>query len=465
MNIEQVKEIANAVLYEGYLLYPYRHTAIKNRQRWTIGVVYPREYSEANGSVEPWTMQTECLIEGQADTSLDVYVRFLHLLVRTAVQSETANAPSELDMADTHEWSLAARMANDPWEEGVEREVSILNLSLHDLLISPRRVEIDFPGGRMVEYMVDGSTAEIVREQRPVMGTVIITAEQGGSNLFKVCVQIENTTPETGPEILERTAQGRRDTVFLQSFISTHTILQVRGGDFISLLDPPEPVQTVAKECKNRHSWPVLVGKEGDRDAMLSSPIILYDYPQIAPESPGTLFDGTEIDEILTLRIMTLTDEEKEQMRQGDARAREILERTEALSPEQFMKLHGTIRSLRPVSEGTGTSSAGKDYPGEDYPPPASIRVAARVVKAGDRVRLHPRACADVFDMLLEGKTARVLSIEQDFENRTYLVVTVDDDPGREQWDERVLPGHRFFFFPEEVELLEEREEIPRREL
>jgi hypothetical protein len=209
----------------------------------------------------------------------------------------------------------------------------------------------------------------------------------------------------------------------------------------------------------------VLVGKEGDRDAMLSSPIILYDYPQIAPESPGTLFDGTEIDEILTLRIMTLTDEEKEQMRQGDARAREILERTEALSPEQFMKLHGTIRSLRPVSEGTGTSSAGKDYPGEDYPPPTSIRVAARVVKAGDRVRLHPKARADVFDMLLEGKTARVQSIEQDFENRTYLVVTVDDDPGREQWDERVLPGHRFFFFPEEVELLEEREEIPRREL
>lgn len=198
---------------------------------------------------------------------------------------------------------------------------------------------------------------------------------------------------------------------------------------------------------------------------MLSSPIILYDYPQIAPESPGALFDGTEIDEILTLRIMTLTDEEKEQIRQGDARAREILERTEALSPEQFMKLHGTIRSLRPASEEPGKSRAGKDYPGEDYPPPTSAHIAGRQVKTGDRVRLHPKARADAFDMLLEGKTARVESIEQDFENRTYLVVTVDDDPGREQWDERVLPGHRFFFFPQEVELLEEKEEIAEREL
>ena len=84
---------------------------------------------------------------------------------------------------------------------------------------------------------------------------------------------------------------------------------------------------------------------------MISSPIILYDYPQIAPESPGPLFDGGEIDEILSLRIMTLSDEEKEQMRQ-DERTREILERTEALTPEQFMKMHGTIRDLRPISEG-----------------------------------------------------------------------------------------------------------------
>ena len=81
---------------------------------------------------------------------------------------------------------------------------------------------------------------------------------------------------------------------------------------------------------------------------MLSAPIILSDYPQIAPESPGDLFDGTEIDEILTLRIMTLTDAEKQAMIAVDDRVA-VLERTEALAPEQLMRLHGTIRNLRPV--------------------------------------------------------------------------------------------------------------------
>jgi hydrogenase maturation protease len=82
---------------------------------------------------------------------------------------------------------------------------------------------------------------------------------------------------------------------------------------------------------------------------MLSSPIILYDYPQIAPESAGDLFEGTEIDEILALRILTLTEAEKHEMRQGDERARQILERTEALPEEQFLKLHGVLRGMRPA--------------------------------------------------------------------------------------------------------------------
>ena len=94
---------------------------------------------------------------------------------------------------------------------------------------------------------------------------------------------------------------------------------------------------------------------------------------------------------------------------------------------------------------------ANRHHPGDDYPPPSSVHIAGKAVKAGDLVHLHPAARADAFDMLLEGKVARVVKIEQDFENRIYLVVTVNDDPGQVQWDERVLPGHRFFFFPEEV--------------
>jgi hypothetical protein len=346
--MEHVKEIANAVLYEGYLLYPYRHSAIKNRQRWTIGIVYPREYSEANGAIEPWTMHTECLVAGGPDVSLDVTLRFLHLLIRTEVRPETASTPSQAQI-EANDWGLANRLANEPREEGVEREVSVQNLSLTALLAQPRRVEIAFPASRKVEHLAtpahSGAT-EIVREQQAIAGVVIISAEQIGPDLFKLNVQIENLTPDTAE------VTGRFNAIFLRSFISTHSLMQVHQGKFISLLEPPEELQAAVQGCKNVRTWPVLVGNEGEYDTMLSSPIILYDYPQIAPESPGALFDGTEIDEILMLRIMTLSDEEKEQIKQGDERARQILERTESISPEQFMKLHGVIRSMQPSVEG-----------------------------------------------------------------------------------------------------------------
>ena len=133
--------------------------------------------------------------------------------------------------------------------------------------------------------------------------------------------------------------------------LSTHTILSLHGGEFISLMDPPAEYRDAAADCRNIGTWPVLAGAAGERDAMLSSPIILYDYPQVAPESPGDLFDGTEIDEILTLRIMTLSDEEKAEIRAGGERAREVLERSEALPPEQFMKLHGALRGMRPAQK------------------------------------------------------------------------------------------------------------------
>lgn len=347
MSLEQVKEVANAVLYEGYLLYPYRQSAIKNRQRWTFGVVYPQEYSEANGGIEPWEMQTECLVMGIASTSLDVHVRFLHLLLRTVEQPESASLPHS-GASNTGEWSLASHFAGEPREEGVERAVAALNLTLNELVNRTYTIDFIYPGERRVEIAGEPSStspARIIRKQHLLQGTVNITAKHLDTGLFKLTVRIENRTPGTGA------IMNQRDAIMQHSLISTHTILLVQRGAFVSLLDPPEAVHEAVKECVNTHTWPVLVGNEGDRDAMLSSPIILYDYPQIAPESPGSLFDGTEIDEILTLRILTLTDEEKAAMRQGDERVREILERTENLTPEEFMKLHGTIRSMRPVGE------------------------------------------------------------------------------------------------------------------
>ncbi len=336
MNLDQVKEIANAVLYEGYLLYPYRRSAIKNRQRWTFGVVYPREYSEAQGGIDPCAMRTECLVLGQPETELDITVRFLHLLVRSTQGGEMG------------ERRMLAYQPDTSWQEGVERELSLSSLTLGDLLAQPRQMTISYPGERL-----EAPDAPEVRQSLPIAGIVSITVESLMSadaltdgRLFKLSVQIENTTPETGAVAV------RHEAIVLQSFVSTHTILQARAGSFVSLLEPPAAFQAAAQGCQNQRTWPVLVGAGGETDTLLSSPIILYDYPQIAPESQGALFDGTEIDEILTLRILTLSDEEKEEIRQGDTRAREVLERTEAMTAEQLMQLHGTIRSLRLLDAG-----------------------------------------------------------------------------------------------------------------
>ena len=222
MRIEQVKEIANAVLYEGYLLYPYRQSAIKNRQRWTIGVVYPREYSIANGNIDPWFMQTECLLIGPSsrEISFDLYIRFLHLLLHTVGPSTTA-VPVQAQIGDAR--SLAGRMIDEPSEEGIEREIHIAKVSLHDLATHPRVVAITFPGQHIDEDA-------IVREQRPISGTVRLSAELIDDAIFKLRVQIENTTPET--EILV----DRHNEILHQSFVSTHTILQAHQGEFISLL-------------------------------------------------------------------------------------------------------------------------------------------------------------------------------------------------------------------------------------
>ncbi len=206
--------------------------------------------------------------------------------------------------------------------------------------------------------------------------------------------------------------------------LSTHTIVTVRGGAFVSLIDPPETYREAAAACRNVGTWPVLTGAEGARDTMLSSPIILYDYPQVAPESPGDWFDAAEIDELLALRTLTLSDAEKAEIREGDERARAVLERAEALPTEQLMKLHGAVRGLRP---------------------------AGRVPVIGDRVRLRPRKRADIFDLALDGKVAIVEAVEQDYEGSLHVAVTVEDDPGRELGAMR-QPGHRFFFGLEEVE-------------
>ncbi len=302
MNTKLVEDIANAVLYEGYLLYPYRASAVKNQQRWNFGVLYPRAFSESQRGSDAWSMQSECLVRAtDTGASLRVRVCFLQLIDRRDSQQSS--------------------------QEGTERDARLEEIDLAGL--------VSMPAHRAFTFSADCE------------GIIEAEAENLADGLFKIRVRVCNTAS------LEDADRASREKALLRSLVSAHAILHIEGGEFISLLDPPDELRETAAQCKNVGVWPVLVGEQGTRDAMLCSPIILYDYPQIAPESPGALFDGTEIDEILTLRIMTLTEDEKLEMGQGDERARQILERTESLPPEQLMKMHGALRGLQPADRET----------------------------------------------------------------------------------------------------------------
>jgi hypothetical protein len=348
MNLAAVDKIAKAVLYEGYMLYPYRPSSVKNQQRWNFGVLCPESYSKLQQGNDAWTMQTECLVAGHSGTLPEIRVRFLQLVSRSVGEFEATNEqPGRVPQFHfVNKLEVGGRLYQ-PWQEAVEREVRFPECSLESLDRAPVSHWFTFPADKQTEFLTDGegrAVGFLEREQRELHGVVEVRVERIGEGIFKIGVSIRNLTSLSSQ-------QPTRDQALLSSLVSTHTVLGLREGKFYSLLAPPEHLTAHAAACNNVGTWPVLVGDEGQCDTILSSPIILYDYPQIAPESSGDLFDGTEIDEILSLRIMTLTDEEKREMRQSDERARQMLERTESMPAEQFMKLHGVLRNLRPLKE------------------------------------------------------------------------------------------------------------------
>ena len=320
MNLSPVDQIVKAILYEGYMLYPYRPSSVKNQQRFNFGVVYPQAYVDAQGGVEPSTMHAECLVEGDSAATLTVKLRFLQLQARSLTRIG-AEQDSPLGV----------------WQEAVEREVILSEVDLAQL--SNKNQETTF-------FLEPGTdvASDFTRRRFTIQGIVNLSAQKLRESIFKLCIEVRNTT------FYEPSAPGREEAL-LHSLVSTHAVLEITRGNLVSLLEPSPDLQHLVPLCQNAGWWPILVGEPGQRDTLLISPIILYDYPQIAKESAGDLFDGTEIDEILSLRIMTLTEDEKKQIRESDERARQILERTDAMPPEQFMKLHGAVRGLRPLKE------------------------------------------------------------------------------------------------------------------
>lgn len=427
-----VEQVAAAVLYEGYILWPYRRSARKNQQRWTFGGIYPRPFAESDpGRRDPWRMQTQCLVVADAgEPTVDVRVRFLQVVQRRVARRL---AHGGLDFVDEIQIGGERYLA---WDEAREREVAIAGVPVRDG--HGRVAPIDVAAGEEHELLADGQVA-LARGWRALHGAVEVSTEQLRPGVFRLGVAIHNTTP---------CDDRAREHAVRQAFVSTHTILTLREGAFVSLMDPPVELKSFAEQCDNVGTWPVLAGEDGSCHTILSSPIILYDYPRIAPESHGDLFDAGEIDQLLALNILTLTDEEKAEMRATDPRVRDILDRTEALTAKDMMGLHGTIRELRVLREEGPVDPLFNDV---ERAVPSSIRLAGVEVGRGSRVRLRPRTGGDIMDLALADKLAIVEAIEQDYDERIHLAVTVEDDPGRDLGQARAI-GHRFFFSPDEVE-------------
>jgi len=457
MNLDLARTVADAVLYEGYLLYPYRASSAKNRSRWQFGVLGPSGAAEA-GVGEAASMSMQCLLDtrpGDRAGSVAGRLRFLQLQVRTVERLESDGFVPVAELTVDGSTLLS-------WDEAVEQEAPLDLVAL--TAGKPVETVLEIPGGEEVESLTDAAGVEVgrvVRRRWPLAARVstTCTAVDGHTRL-----EIRVANDQSSADVPDK------DEAIRTSLIGAHLLLEARDARFVSLLEPPDDAVAAAAGCRQDRCWPVLTGAPGDTDLVLGSPIILYDYPQVAPESAGALFDSTEIDEILTLRVMTMTDAEKREARATDPKARDIIDRCDEMSPETLQQLHGILRDphlddLRADDLGAGdlrnlepTSFDTGDVPWWDPAADEAVRPetdavmidGVRVAK-GSLVRVHPSRRADAQDLFFAGQVARVTAVLADVDGGVHVALVLVDDPAADlhEWY-----GRYFYFAPDELEPL-----------
>ena len=383
--------VADAVMCEGQVLYPYRASAAKNRVRWQFGVLTPPAFTDLEGG-DRWRMSTRVLLD-RAGPSTDVAVRARFFRPRARTVTVDGRAVESAEVAGGL-WTT--------FDESVEAAVEAGPVSIESLLGGPVVVAADWKWESRSE--VEGS-AGVGWETRPMSGRLVLSATrpEGPYGLIEVTAALENTTAwrPTGEP-------SRRDAVG-SSMISAHLILATTTGRWLSAIDPPAFVGPRFGIDAQEGCFPVLIG---DDRVMLAAPIILPDHPGVAPESAGDFCDATEIDEILALRTLTLTDAEKREARSTDPRSAAIIDRTDSMPPEVWARLHGAVRSLDPTG------------PRRD-----EVMIGGVPVRSGSRVRLRPSRSADAQDLFLAGMEARVHEVVHDVDGDVHLAVALDDDP------------------------------------
>ncbi|MFF3765492.1 hypothetical protein ACFYYR_15585 [Streptomyces sp. NPDC001922] len=483
------RTVADAVLFEGYVLYPYRASAGKNRMRWQFGVLVPPGWGEAAG--EHSGQRTDCLFEPKSAERLLVELRFLRVRRRTVerlgADGRTFTGVPELELPDR---------VVVPWDEGVTVEIAC-SVPLAELAGGGRTETFHRPGSVGHEPVRDdrGRTlGRMVRELRELHGEIRLVTEPvpGPYGALRLIAEVRNTAPWTPG------GDAGRDAALPHSAVAAHLLLGLPGGRFLSMADPPEWARPAAESCRNEHTWPVPAGAGGRDDVLLSSPIILEDHPRIAEESPGALYDATEIDEILSLRTAALTDREKREARGTDDRAADVIDLVDGMPAAVLERLHGAVRGLHEVTDeggGTGPRSRDEDTdggrrshgstdagtgpagtprpssppglptgpglpwwdPGNDPgadPARDAVMVSGRAVRAGSRVLLHPGLRhTDAQDMFLSGRSATVEAVLGDVDGEVHIAVVVDGDPGA---DVRRDQGRFLYFKTDEVEPLDD---------
>ncbi len=452
--LAQARQVADAVLYEGYVLFPYRASALKNKYRWQWGVVIPQDQVDI-GATEPSALSCELLLRATPGTTVEVTARFLHLRLRQLV--DAGGAP--VDELEVDGQPIPT------WEEGLEHEVTVRvdlprqsgNQPLHqagDSHTADRyrqlpqeaadchattRFELD--AGEQGEQL--GEAGRAVRTTWAVTGELRVDVEPVGDDLWKTRTTVSNDTAWS----LRRAS---RDDVLRRSVVGVHVLLHAGDGAFASVIDPPDWADAV--DLRQRGLHPVLIGDGGlaepgsttpaqdepqrTASVVLAAPIILYDHPQIAPESPGPSFDASEVDELLALAVMGLTDDEKRRARATDPRAAELVDRTDTLPAAVQERLHGAVREWGPVDmrpePAAHVSDEVRDLLGVGEAPLRRVRVGDTDVEVGDHVRLRPQRRADAHDLFAAGREALVERIVRTVEGETYVAVTIIDDPAAE---------------------------------
>ncbi|GAA2440232.1 hypothetical protein GCM10010433_46510 [Streptomyces pulveraceus] len=463
MSLDQVRSIADAVLYEGYLLYPYRASSHKNRSRWQFGVLGPPQAAAASFGEEP-EMEMQCLLaphDGPA--AVTVQLRFLQLQVREVRRTGEDGVDEPVGQLVVDGVPVMS------WDEAVERDVVLTALPLDEAADAVHEV----PGGEETEPVTDARGAvvgRIVRRRLP-LAVRVRTRAVVDDGYVRLSVAVRNEHPEP---------VATKDAAIRSSLIGAHLLLRAHGAGFVSLLEPPAGAAAAADRCRQHRCWPVLAGPKGTTDTLLGAPIILYDYPEVAEQSPGALFDSTEIDEILTLRVMTMTEEEKAEARATDPRAREIIDRCDGMSPADLQQLHGLLRDPRPPRSTAAVDPAAVvpdvgpaafDTAGAPWWDPAadaSVRPGSdAVVIDGVRVakdslvRVHPSRRADAQDLFFAGRVARVTAVLSDVDGGTHIALVLVDDPASDLHD---WYGRYFYFAPDELTPLSAEETAPHRE-